>query len=401
MRERIGEVTLHLGLQTRPLKSGKYAVAVRIQHRSRNRYYTCHCEMTRKEWERFSKCPPADHPAILQYGIFRDAVTKLVKAADFSFDKLSALSGRKHGGSLQEAVAAIRDEFAAAGKHNTASTYAALLSALDDFTGKTPKPVSKTTAEFCREFLRWLGETRRNGPTTVSMRARTLSAVLSRAVAAHALDRNPMEGVRKPQARRRDLHVSSASLGRLLKATKEQIGERHHRYLCYWRAAYYGNGMNVRDLLLMGRDALKISPDGAELVFVRHKTEETSGKTVHVPLIPELADALTEIGMGEDHLVPDLDRTRPGSIEEHKRIRQSIKNINKHVKETCRILHVPEKVTTYAARHTFATRLQQAGTPVEYISEAMGHTRIRTTQNYLDGYTNEQRRTVSELLKVK
>lgn len=400
MKERIGEVILHLGLQTRPLRSGKYAVAIRVQHRSRNRYYSCRWEMSRHEWERFNGCPPADHPVLIQYQAFKEAALKLVKASDFSFDKLSALTGRRHGESLQEAVTAVRDEYTAACKHNTASTYGALLTALDDYSGKAPVPLSRVSEEFCRDFIKWLADKRGNGPTTVSMRARTLSAVLERAVKAHALDKNPMLPVRKPQARRRDLHLSVTSLGKLLHASREDIGDGNWRWLCYWRASYFGNGMNVRDLLLLDRDALRIGPDGAEIVFIRHKTEDSSGKTVHVPLLPELADALMEIGPGTGHLVPDLDGTVPGSLEEHRAIRQCIKNINVHMKDICRILRIPEKVTTYSARHTFATRLQQAGTPVEYISEALGHTRIRTTQNYLDGYTNQQRRSVAELLKI-
>ncbi|MFN5432775.1 MAG: tyrosine-type recombinase/integrase, partial [Cyclobacteriaceae bacterium] len=43
-------------------------------------------------------------------------------------------------------------------------------------------------------------------------------------------------------------------------------------------------------------------------------------------------------------------------------------------------------LTTYAARHSFATVLKRSGAPTEFISESLGHKDLRTTENYLDSF---------------
>jgi integrase len=47
-------------------------------------------------------------------------------------------------------------------------------------------------------------------------------------------------------------------------------------------------------------------------------------------------------------------------------------------------------ITFYTARHTFATFLKFESTPVDAISEMLGHTDIRTTEAYLNKLPNKK-----------
>ncbi len=49
-------------------------------------------------------------------------------------------------------------------------------------------------------------------------------------------------------------------------------------------------------------------------------------------------------------------------------------------------LGIDKKITTYVARHTFSTVLKRSGASTEYIQEALGHTDVKTTENYLDSF---------------
>ena len=53
-------------------------------------------------------------------------------------------------------------------------------------------------------------------------------------------------------------------------------------------------------------------------------------------------------------------------------------------------------LTTYVARHSFATILKKSGVNIGLISEALGHSDIGTTQIYLDSFENSQ---IDEALK--
>ena len=55
-------------------------------------------------------------------------------------------------------------------------------------------------------------------------------------------------------------------------------------------------------------------------------------------------------------------------------------------------------VSTYTARHTFATVLKRAGANIAYISESLGHSDIKTTENYLASFEREEREKNAALL---
>lgn len=53
-------------------------------------------------------------------------------------------------------------------------------------------------------------------------------------------------------------------------------------------------------------------------------------------------------------------------------------------------MEIEADMTTYVARHSFASILKNYGVNVSLISEMLGHTDLKTTQIYLDSFENEQ-----------
>ena len=64
--------------------------------------------------------------------------------------------------------------------------------------------------------------------------------------------------------------------------------------------------------------------------------------------------------------------------------------INRELKLLASEIGINSKLTTYVARHSFATVLKRSGVSIELISELMGHADISTTKIYLDSFENEQ-----------
>ena len=67
-------------------------------------------------------------------------------------------------------------------------------------------------------------------------------------------------------------------------------------------------------------------------------------------------------------------------------VKQFKKTINKHTKRIGIALDIDIKLTTYVARHTFATVLKRSGASIEFISESLGHKDLKTTENYLGSF---------------
>jgi hypothetical protein len=55
-------------------------------------------------------------------------------------------------------------------------------------------------------------------------------------------------------------------------------------------------------------------------------------------------------------------------------------------------------ISTYTARHSFATVLKRSGANIAYISESLGHSDLKTTENYLASFEREEREKNAKLL---
>lgn len=395
--KRVGEVTIATNLNPAVLKDGKRMVRIRAQFQGASRYYTTHMSMTQEEYIAYCKKPSEEHDVTRQFNRFFDAAIFLVKEENFTFANLLIQTSRSKANSLQEQIQFKINALKEDKKWSTAIMYNDLLTAVNGYLKDKKIPIGKVTQDFCISFMNYLQNVRKNGPTTISIRMRGLSCIMQEAIQHNLVKKNPVKSVKIPQYRRRNLDIKLDTLTKLLTATRQQVGKENFKWLNYWRAQYYANGINVTDLLRLKRSNFI---DG-EIVFIRKKTFHTSCITVHVPFTKELNDALNEICGGKTYILPDLDGVEPDSQKENYIIKETAKKINEHMAEIYDILEIKDKKTvTYTARHTFATRLLRCGVPIEFVSNAMGHTNIRTTQNYFDGYTPEQRIQTAKLLRV-
>ena len=80
---------------------------------------------------------------------------------------------------------------------------------------------------------------------------------------------------------------------------------------------------------------------------------------------------------------------------------QFIKTINKYMKLIGVDIGYDKPLTSYAARHSFATVLKRSGAPMELISESLGHKSLHTTEAYLDSFEDHTRRKFMENLIPK
>ena len=63
--------------------------------------------------------------------------------------------------------------------------------------------------------------------------------------------------------------------------------------------------------------------------------------------------------------------------------------IDDWMKRNLKALGINKKTTTYVAGHTFSTVLKRSGASTEYTQEALCHTDVKTTENYLDSFGKE------------
>ena len=67
-----------------------------------------------------------------------------------------------------------------------------------------------------------------------------------------------------------------------------------------------------------------------------------------------------------------------------------IKGVYRDLNLIGELLPLPIPLTTYVARHSFATVLKRSGVSTSIISESLGHSSEKITQIYLDSFENSQ-----------
>lgn len=91
------------------------------------------------------------------------------------------------------------------------------------------------------------------------------------------------------------------------------------------------------------------------------------------------------------YLFPILDDSFHESLEQqYKRVKKVTYVANKALKKIGETIGLSIPLTTYVARHSFATVLKRSGVNISLIGEAMGHSDLKTTQIYLDSFENSQ-----------
>lgn len=148
---------------------------------------------------------------------------------------------------------------------------------------------------------------------------------------------------------------------------------------------------------------------GAEIIFERRKTKNKSEKTTIVSRLTEPLQKIikehSKFSINEDDFIfPELNNSM-NEKQRYARIQSTTKLINKHLKRIADNLgfdnDLARCISTYYARHSYATLLKNDNVSVAEISESLGHSSIQTTQNYLSSIDVAQRtRTANQLVNL-
>ena len=68
---------------------------------------------------------------------------------------------------------------------------------------------------------------------------------------------------------------------------------------------------------------------------------------------------------------------------------KKLKRFNSDLKKIAEIIGIDKPITSYVARHSFATNLKELGVSTDIISQSMGHQNVSITSAYLKDFDNE------------
>ena len=147
--------------------------------------------------------------------------------------------------------------------------------------------------------------------------------------------------------------------------------------------SYLAAGINFGDIARLTKDNILEN----RLIYIRKKTQ----KQIKVSLQEQAIKLIQKYSMTDNpYLFPILSNFHKTEQQKVNRIHKIIAKVNKSLKEIGERLNIPIDLTTYVARHSFATVLKRSGVNTSLICEALGHSSERVTQIYLDSFGNDQ-----------
>lgn len=154
--------------------------------------------------------------------------------------------------------------------------------------------------------------------------------------------------------------------------------------------SYYARGMNFTDLAELKWSDL----DNLQFTYTRNKTDvNLKIKLPEKPIIKEILDFYKIYRpYNTPYIFPILMKSmKDYSDEELKNRKYNVINYyNKKLKEIFKFLEIEKNITFYTARHTFATTAVRNGVNINIIKQSLGHKSIKTTENYIEDFTDNE-----------
>ncbi|MCO6147377.1 site-specific integrase [Flavobacterium sp. NRK1] len=152
----------------------------------------------------------------------------------------------------------------------------------------------------------------------------------------------------------------------------------------YFVFSYYTGGMNFFDMMKLTWDNIV----GDRIIYIRSKTKGRFTIKILEP-VQEILDYYKKQQRDTNYVFPIILRDDSTPIQLEYRKEKTLKRFNSDLKKIADICEIEHKITSYVARHSFATNLKQKGVSTDVISEAMGHQNLAITQAYLKELEND------------
>jgi len=384
--------------KVRPLKNGEYPLMLRITKSRKRKYISIGTSVKEKFWD-FDKnkpkrnCPNKEQIERLiasKTAEYNDLIVEMTtQQREYTAETLvSHFRNRIQCSTVIELYDKLIADFKRNGHLGNARVYQYSRSSLLKFTNMQI-PFSDITIMWLRRYEDWL-RTNGCGETTVSQLFRTLRSVFNKAIELQLVKRDyyPFDTykVNKFDTRTKKRAITKEDVRKVisLDLSKGYPSERLARDIFVF--SYFGAGINFADIALLKYGNIR----DKRVQYVRKKT----GKPINFLLTEEMQKIIAQYQQkgqtDEDYIFPILDRhIHKTEQQKYDRTHKVLTNTNRWLRKIGERVGI-EHLTTYVARHTYATVLKRSGVNIAIISESLGHSDLSTTQIYLDSFENSQ-----------
>lgn len=277
----------------------------------------------------------------------------------------------------------------------TKNNYTNAVNRFIEFRNQKDLTFSQMTADMMEMYQAWLWN-RGVGQNTVSFYLRTLRTLHHKAVeAGQAIPNDIFAHVQTANVRTAKRAISVKDIRKIEKLDLPR-GSSLDKARDMFLFSFYLRGMAFVDMAFLKKSDLKCGL----VSYNRRKTHQNLNIEWIKPM-QAIIDKYAEQTKDSPYMLPILTGKETSPYTQYRKVEY---NTNYNLKKIGKIIGLKIPLTTYVARHTWASIALHMNIPIATISEGMGHNSYKTTQIYLESIDvatiNEaNRRIIRKILK--
>lgn len=395
----MSETVKVLCYKSKTLSDGKHPLMVRVCKDGKKKYQSIGISIHPSHWD-FKKnepnesCPNRDEIRLLiqqkLYDLQKTILNKRIEGTDFTASSLlksNVTSSCLHN-NVDECFSYYIKMLKEQGRLRYAGMYEVSHNSFIKFNnGSLELSFNDIDIVWLKKYEAWMLK-QGLAINTIGTRIRHLRAVFNMAIEHHIIDKEsyPFHSykVSKMSQSSPKRAMSKADIQRVIEYQGKTDMER--LAIALFTFSYFTAGINFIDMAMLKYENIV---DG-KLCYIRAKTK----KQIIIPLQEKskeiISDYSAEAPNRSDYIFPIFSGYHKSEVQRANRLHKVLEKINRALKRIGEELDLPIKLTTYVARHSFATVLKRAGVSTSIISESLGHSSEKITQIYLDSFENSQ-----------
>lgn len=286
----------------------------------------------------------------------------------------------ENGDTVLSCLETLIDELKNDGRWGNARNLQRALNSFSDFLGGLDRPLKQVDERLVMEYEQWL-RIRKVSKNSSSFYMRTLRSAYNKVISRNQMEQTfPFRNVYTGVERTRKRAVPEDIMVRL-----QKLDLTHSAPLAFSRDmfifSYCTRGMAFVDIAYLKKEDVS----GGILSYVRHKTGQCL--TVRIePLIEEIIERYEPFVHNSPYLFPIITSNDPE--EAFRQYQTALGYHNRKLKKLGKLTGENLHLSSYTARHSWATVARKHNVPLSVISAGMGHTSEKTTLIYLDSVEN-------------
>lgn len=223
---------------------------------------------------------------------------------------------------------------------------------------------------------------------SISVYMRTLRALLNRAINEGVLS-DETYPFKKYQIRSETTAKRAISKDDInkIRVVELETGSTLDMTRDFFMFSFYTRGMSFVDLAYLKKSNIQ---DG-RIVYTRRKT----GQKFTIKITEQSQSIIDKYTREDNDYIFPIIKGRENEFHDYK---NAARLMNKKLKVLATMAGIDGDLTTYVARHSWATIAKRSGVPTAVISEGLGHETEETTQIYLDSFENKTLDDANELI---